>query len=141
MGRSRGLKLALLEEFIWLDRADGYRRTIELGITRVLRRYIEKRFRRRYHGGAFIDHGGALTAKLAAMAGELRARWGSSPGLIEKFETDGWELLPEGVEYGTGAVVAGRDSSSQVAEEGSRDRGETGGDHGRTHRAGLWPED
>jgi len=36
-GRSRGLKLALLEALIWLDRPDNYRRQVALSISLVLR--------------------------------------------------------------------------------------------------------
>jgi len=55
-GRSRVLPLALLEDILWLARSEGHRRPAQLRIVRVPRRYIEKRFRRRYRGGAFVDY-------------------------------------------------------------------------------------
>lgn len=95
-GRSRGLPLALLEDILWLDRSEGFKRPAQLRIVRVLRRYIGKRFRRRYRGGAFLDYGGKLTATLSEMTKRLREYYGWSAGLAERLEQHGWGSLNEG---------------------------------------------
>jgi hypothetical protein len=51
-GRSRSLRLATLDEILWFDHAERVRRPVELRIVRILRRFISKRFGRRYWGGA-----------------------------------------------------------------------------------------
>src|SRR5881397_826324 len=68
----------MLEDIVWLDRSDLFRRNAQLRIVRVLRRYIERRFQRWYRDGAFLDFGGKLSATLAEMTGRLRhpaPRW------------------------------------------------------------------
>ena len=78
-GRSRTLKLATLAEVIWFDGKERMKRFAELRITRILRAYVSKRFGRRYRGGAFVDYGGVLCAKLTAMVEILRAHYGTTP--------------------------------------------------------------
>jgi hypothetical protein len=140
-GRSRGLRLAVLEEIIWLDRTDGYRREIQLRIQRVLRRYIEKRFRRRYRGGAFIDYGGMLSGKLALMARELREHWGWSQGLLETLESHGWELILKGKEHEQERRIDGRDLQGDPTDRDEEAGREVGEDHGGAHQEELWPEE
>jgi hypothetical protein len=131
-GRSRGLKLAILEEIVWLDRSDMFRRKAQLRIVRILRRYVERRFGRRYAGGAFIDYGGELTARLAVMTAELRAHYGWGLGLVEFLEADGWEVIEEGNEDGL---------ATQTGVEGSagEDGEETRSDDGSAEQVELWP--
>jgi hypothetical protein len=95
-GRSRGLKLAMLQEFIWLDPAEDFRMPSELTIVRILRRYLERRFKRHYRGGAFVDYGGKLTAVLSELAARLRAHYGQSPRIKEALEQWGWDVVWEG---------------------------------------------
>ena len=138
-GRSRGLPLALLEDICWLDRSDGFRRPIQLRIVRILRRWVEKRFGRRYRGGAFLDYGGELTSKLAAMTARLREHYGWSKGLMELLEAHGWEF------YGEGSDGEGRQRNGLAVPGGSQradERGaeEAGGDVGGAEQAELWPE-
>lgn len=99
-GRSRSLKLATLAEVVWLDRAEGIRRAPELTIVRVLRRYVSKCTGRRYRGGAFVDYGGRLSARLRGMVESLRAFYGETP----KFDP---RALPTGeaVEEGVGDEI------------------------------------
>ncbi len=78
-GRSISLRLATVAEVVWLDRAEGIQRGPELTIVRILRRYISRCTRRPYRGGAFLDYGGALSARLAAMVAVLKAFYGETP--------------------------------------------------------------
>lgn len=94
-GRSRSLKLATLEEVIWLDRSEGVRRLPELRIVRVLRRYVSKCTRRPYRGGAFLDYGGRLSARLREMVGTLRAYYGETPRFDPK-ALPAWEEVEVG---------------------------------------------
>lgn len=76
-GRSRSLKLAVLEEIVWMDRSDGVVREEEKRIVRILRGYIRRKFGWRFKGGAFLDFGGRLSATLAELAERLRAHYGT----------------------------------------------------------------
>lgn len=67
-GRSRSLKLAVLEEVVWMDRADGVVREEEKRIVRILRGYIRRKFGWRYKGARFWT-----------LAGGCRRRWPSWP--------------------------------------------------------------
>jgi len=95
-GRSRSLKLAMLDEVIWLDRSEGIRRSAELRIVRVLRRYVSKRTRRPYRGGAFLDYGGKLSEKLGGMLETLRAYYGET-ARFDPMALPTWEAVEEGV--------------------------------------------
>ena len=134
-GRSRGLKLAMLEEIVWLDRSDMFRRKAQLRIVRVLRRYIERRFGRHYAGGAFIDYGGELSAALAAMTARLREFYGWGLGLMEYLEADGWEVIEERVADGLAAEGAVGDSAGEAGEAGE----EACGDGRGAEQTDLWP--
>jgi hypothetical protein len=138
-GRSRGLKLAMLEEIVWLDRADLFRRRAQLRIVRVLRRYIEKRMQRRYRGGAFLDFGGKLSATLAEMAGRLRGYYGWDSGLEERLELNGWELFQEGATGGDDGKLAGCNPEVGRADAGGEVGEEAGGDERGTKQTELWP--
>ena len=123
-GRSRGLKLAVLEDIVWLDLNDMVPRKPQLRIVRILRRFIEKRFRRRYRGGAFIDFGGVLSATLARLAEQLRKYYGWDPTLEEQLETHGWDQVTEegSSEHVGGDQPPGCETGVEEAE------GEAGGD-------------
>jgi len=113
-GRSRSLKLALVEDIVWLDLSEGLRRPAELRIVRILRGYVERAFGRRYRGGAFVDYGGKLSAKLAEMAKILADHYGSSPGLGELLANHGWEPME-------GAGNASREGRTGVREAAGDD--------------------
>jgi hypothetical protein len=134
-GRSRGLKLAMLEDIAWLDRSEMLRRNAQLRIARILRRFLEKRFRRRYRGGSFIDYGGKLSAMLAGLTGRLREFYGWDPTLEERLEAHGWEAVTEGEADGQ---HAGGDSQagSEVGVGGAEP--ETGGNDGGAHQEELF---
>jgi hypothetical protein len=137
-GRSRGLRLMTLEDIVWLDRDDMFRRPAQLRIVRALRGYIERRFRRRYRGGAFLDFGGTLSAKLVQLAGRLREFYGWSPSLVERLEQSGWEVIEEGVGDGhAGAIV--EDLAASAGEEAERAGEEAGSDGRGAEQADLWP--
>jgi hypothetical protein len=126
-GRSRGLPLALLEDIVWLDRSEGVKRSAQLRIVRVLRRYIGRRFRRRYRGGAFLDFGGKLTSKLVGMVTALRAHYGWALGQQERLEEQGWELIQERKEHGQGQGGDGRGQRDGSQDSTERDRDALGG--------------
>jgi hypothetical protein len=89
----------MLAEVIWLDRAEGIRRSPELRIVRVLRRYVSKRTRRPYRGGAFLDYGGKLSAQLREMLETLRRYYGETPK-FDPMALPSWEAVEEGVGNG-----------------------------------------
>jgi hypothetical protein len=130
-GRSRGLRLAVLEDIVWLDRSEGVRRPKQLRIVRILRRFIEKTFRRRYPGGAFVDYGGKLAAKLGAMAQRLREHYGWSPGLTELLESHGWDLVPEVSHRGRERLGLDEGDSYSDPEDSGARRGKEAGSDGR----------
>ena len=137
-GRSRGLRLAMLEDIVWLDRSDMFRRPAQLRIVRALRGYIERRFRRRYRGGAFVDFGGTLSAKLAELAVRLREFYGWSPTLVDRLEMSGWEVIQEGDGDGLGEVGV-ENQTAAVGEKAEGAGEETGRDDGSTEQTNLWP--
>ncbi len=120
--RSRGLRLAILEEIVWLDPSEGYRKPVQLGIVRILRRYVERRFKRRYRGGAFVDYGGKLSGVLSELATRLRRYYGWSPSMMELLEKCGWEVVPE--------------RASEVDLGGGDDEGSVSGDSAEPRNAG-----
>jgi hypothetical protein len=130
--------LALLEDIVWLDRGDMFRRPAQLRIVRGLRGYIQRRFRRRYRGAAFLDFGGALSAKLVELAARLREFYGWSPSLVERLERSGWEVIQEGTEDGHAAASV-EDQAASVGEEAEGVGAETGSDGRGAQQAKLWP--
>ena len=95
-GRSQSLKLARLADVVWLDRAEGVLRLPELRVVRILRRYISKCTGRPYRGGRFVDYGGRLSGRLAAMLETLKAYYGETgeraPMAFPAFELVGEEV-------------------------------------------------
>jgi hypothetical protein len=137
-GSSRGLPLALLEDVIWRDAAEDFRKPVELRMVRVLRRYIAKRFKRPFRGGVFVDYGGKLVATLLDLAVRLRAHYGSSPEVPVLLDRYDWELYGKGEGDGQVKVAWGDGQPGVAGDAASGAGGEGRGDGGGTVNAELW---
>jgi hypothetical protein len=97
-GRSRSLNLVMLDEVV--SGEQGMKHAIPEGarITRVLRKYISKKFKRKFRGGMFLDWGGDLAAKLNAMSVVLKGYYGTPRRLDDLLDEFGWEAVDTGGE-------------------------------------------
>ncbi len=95
-GRSRGLRLALLEEVVTCEAGDTFAVREGVRIVRCVRRYLSKRFGFKFRGGAFVDQGGELSAQLQAIVVQLRAFFGTPKRLGEMLAEYGWEPVEQG---------------------------------------------
>lgn len=120
-GRSRSLTLAVLAEVVSTPRFGVYEDPPETRIVRVLRKYLTGHFRaftlrrlseetdpiklrklrarlkRGFVGGWFVNWGGELPARLAAMVEKLRGLYGQSVPLPEEIADFGVEGRREGM--------------------------------------------
>jgi hypothetical protein len=90
-GRSRSLKLMLLEEVVAGEK--GMRKPIPEGlrIQRCLRKYVSKVFKGKFRGGMFLDWGGQLTARLEEMSRILKAYYGTPKRAVDLLDEGDWE--------------------------------------------------
>jgi hypothetical protein len=104
-GRSRSLRLMELEDVVSFDPKEPFMRTAEVRVLRAVAAYLTKVFsaragkRRVFRGGAFVDFGGELSAKLQVMVERLREYYGQSPeSVAELMAQFGWEPVEGGAE-------------------------------------------
>ena len=104
-GRSRSLRLMELEDVVSFDPKEPFMRTAEVRVLRAVGAYLTKVFsaragkRRVFRGGAFVDFGGELAAKLQVMVKRLREYYGQSPeSVTELMGQFGWEPVEGGAE-------------------------------------------
>ena len=129
-GRSRGLVLDLVEEVVTCRAKAQADDRVEVWVTRQLRRYLTRRFGRKFRGGFFVDWGGGLCEALARMTRECR-QWFTDCCDRERarvqavLDQGGWELVPvegnqkregwggaHGTESGVGVAGVGLDRES-----------------------------
>jgi hypothetical protein len=103
-GRSRGLALALAEEVVTSQAKAQDNNRVEVWVTRQVRRYLTRRFGRKFRGGFFVDWGGTLCEALTAMIARCRSWFmdycdREDARVRRVVERGGWEFIEKPVTW------------------------------------------